>query len=122
MILTGEMIVTVGDSKEVGGRNQEFCAAIADRIRGSRRIVAAAVDTDGTDGPGGFSQKGAPTCLAGGCVDGYTVNEFEKAGFDIRQVLKKHGTSKALWNTGNGIHAIQGISVNDLVVILIQGE
>lgn len=122
LIMTGEMIVTVGDSREVGGRNQEFALSFAERISGSRRIVAASADTDGTDGPGGFVQDGAPGCFSGGIVDGCTRGELAAKGFDIHQILRSHATSRALFNTDNAIHASQGVSVNDLVVILIQAQ
>lgn len=120
LILTGEMIVTVGSSREVGGRNQEFALAFAERIGGSRRIIGASADTDGTDGPGGFEQEGAPRCFSGGVVDGYTCGELREKGIDIHAALRSHGASHALYNTGNAIHASQGISVNDLVVVLVQ--
>lgn len=51
---SGENVVTVGKESGVGGRNQEYCIAAAIRIAGSENIVVGAVDTDGTDGPGGF--------------------------------------------------------------------
>lgn len=52
---SGENLVTVGKEKGTGGRNQEYCTAAAVLIRGSKKIVFGAVDTDGTDGPGGLS-------------------------------------------------------------------
>lgn len=120
LVLTGEMIVTVGKSREVGGRNQECALALASRIAGSERILGAAADTDGTDGPGGFAQKDAPACLSGGIVDGCTVDELAGKGIDIHQALDTHATTAALYNTDNAIHAEQGISVNDLVVVLVR--
>ncbi|HIQ83745.1 MAG TPA: DUF4147 domain-containing protein [Candidatus Pullichristensenella stercorigallinarum] len=122
LVLTGEMIVTVGKSREVGGRNQECALALASRIAGSERILGAAADTDGTDGPGGFAQEGAPTCLSGGIVDGCTAGELAQKGIDIHQALNTHATTAALYNTDNAIHAEQGISVNDLVVVLVRAE
>lgn len=120
LVITGEMIVTVGSSRAVGGRNQEFALGFAERIAGSRRIIGAAADTDGTDGPGGFEQEGAPRCLSGGVVDGYTCDELREKGIDIYEALRTHGTTHALYNSGNAIHASQGVSVNDLVVVLVQ--
>lgn len=120
LVLSGEMLVTVGQSREVGGRNQEFALSFASRIEGSTRIVGAAVDTDGTDGPGGFVQKGAPNCFSGGVVDGYTCAELLDQKIDIHAALRTHATTFALYNTKNAIHAIQGISLNDLVVVLVQ--
>ena len=54
LMSSGENIVTVGKESGIGGRNQEYGTAAALKIAGSRRIVIGAVDTDGTDGPGGF--------------------------------------------------------------------
>ena len=49
---SGELVVTVGKEKGIGGRNQEFVLAAALKIAGSENIVVGSVDTDGTDGPG----------------------------------------------------------------------
>ena len=121
---SGEMIVTVGKEKGIGGRNQEFALSAALGIAGSKNIVIASVDTDGTDGPGiQFSKgpEGMPSCFAGGIVDGETVGEMEEAGVDIVAELKKHNTSLPLWKTGNGIVATPDISINDLTVALVTG-
>lgn len=120
LIFTGELVVTVGKSDGVGGRNQECALAFADSIAGSANIVYAGVDTDGTDGPGGFMKEGAPGCLAGAIVDGYTAKEFEEKEYNIKESIKEHSTTEPLWETDNGIHAEQGISLNDLIVILIK--
>ena len=93
-------------------------AAIA--IRGSQRIVVGAVDTDGTDGPGGLKLEGAPECLAGAIVDGFTLEEARQAGIDFWQALKTHGTSEPLWKLGCGVAAKSNVSALDLRIILIQ--
>jgi len=120
----GEMIVTVGKEEGIGGRNQEFTLSAALGIAGSKNIVIASADTDGTDGPGiQFTKgpEGMPPCFAGGIVDGYTVEEAEKAGVNIVEELKKHNTSPALWKLKNGILATPNISLNDLTVALVMG-
>ena len=66
LMTSGENIVTVGKEKGIGGRNQEYCTAAALKIAGSKKIVFGAVDTDGTDGPGGLKIEGVPECLAFG--------------------------------------------------------
>lgn len=119
MMTSGENVVTVGKEKGIGGRNQEYCAAAALKIAGSSKIVFGAVDTDGTDGPGGLDIPGAPECLAGAVVDGYTLAEAQKAGIDLREMLRTHGTSEGLWKIGCGVSAIHGVSALDLGVILI---
>ena len=122
LVSSGESVVTVGVEGGVGGRNQEFCLAAALKIAGSSRIVIGAVDTDGTDGPGGFSEPGAPECLCGAIVDGDTVAEARESGIDLQTALKTHATSQPLWRLGCGIAATQSISVLDLRVVVIMSE
>jgi glycerate 2-kinase len=120
----GEMLVTVGREKGIGGRNQEFALAAAQRIVGSRNIVVGSVDSDGTDGPGTqFAQgyEGIP-CLAGGVVDGETMDEAQTSGVNVAEDLKRHNTSAALWKLKSGITATPNISLNDLTVTLIMGR
>ncbi|MCL1831080.1 MAG: DUF4147 domain-containing protein [Oscillospiraceae bacterium] len=123
---TGELVVTVNGEAGIGGTNQEFCAYAATFIDGNKRIVIAAVDTDGTDGPGGnFSpdaQARGINCLTGGVVDGYTAAAAKEKGIDLFTACKTHDTSKALWDLGSGIAAVQDISVGDLHCILILDE
>lgn len=123
LFMTGELLVTVGNSKGIGGRNQEFALSAATVLNNSRRIVVAASDTDGTDGPGGnFDDDAwAQGChaLNGGIIDGYTLSEAKNRGVDIPMALKTHATSKALWDLDSGIWATQNISVQDLIVAII---
>jgi len=120
LMTSGEMVVTVGGKSGIGGRNQEYCTAAAIAISGSKRIVIGAVDTDGTDGPGGLQLPGAPECLAGAIVDGGTYAQAQKAGIDFWDALKTHGTSAPLWKLGCGVDAVSGVSALDLGLILIQ--
>lgn len=118
---SGELLVKVGETRGVGGRNQEFALAAALRIAGRARIVMASVDTDGTDGPGrqltDESQDGE--CLAGGIIDGFTVEKARRRGIDIAAALKKHATTAALRGLSDGIVVSPNISLNDLTVALI---
>jgi glycerate 2-kinase len=121
---SGELVVTVGKEKGIGGRNQEFALSAALKIAGSENIVIASVDTDGTDGPGfQFSngEKDIP-CLSGGIVDGMTVEEAKKKAVDIIGELKKHNTTPALWKLNSGVVVSPNISVIDLTVALILGR
>ncbi len=120
LMSSGENVVTVGAESGVGGRNQEYCTQAAFRIAGSKRIVIGAVDTDGTDGPGGFDYEGAPECLAGAIVDGYTVEEAKEMGIDLSAGLKTHGTSESLWRLNSGVSAVHNVSALDLRITLIQ--
>ena len=126
LFTNGEMIVTVGKEKGIGGRSQEYTLAAALRIAGNKNIVIASVDTDGTDGPGTqFTDgpEGMPLCFAGGIVDGYTVEEAEKAGVEnVLAELRKHNTSPVLWKAKSAVVARQGISLNDLTVALVMGH
>lgn len=118
---TGEILVTVGPQPCVGGRNQEYALSAATRIADSAHIVMAAVDTDGTDGPGGdfAADQGSLRCLAGGVVDGQTMAEARALGVDVWAALRQHNTSAALWVLRSGVAAAQNISVGDFAVTLI---
>jgi glycerate-2-kinase len=121
---SGEMVVTVGKEKGIGGRNQEFVLSAAQRISGSQNIVIGSVDTDGTDGPG-YQFAGSPPevpCLAGGVVDGETLEAAKSKGVDIAETLKRHDTTPALWMLNSGIVASPNISLLDLTVALIMGR
>lgn len=119
LMSSGENIVTVGTESGVGGRNQEYCLAAALKIAGSEKIVIGAVDTDGTDGPGGFKYPNAPECLSGAIVDGYTVSEAKNKNISIFEALKTHGTSEPLWKLDCGVEAVKGVSALDLRIIFI---
>jgi glycerate 2-kinase len=121
MVTGGELLVTVGRETGIGGRNQEYALSAALRIAGSRNITMAAVDTDGTDGPGGqfVADGGLIPTLAGGIVDGQTVAEAAAAGVDLFAALSRHDSTPALWQLDCGILATHNVSVGDLAVTLI---
>lgn len=119
LMSSGENLVTVGAERGIGGRNQEYCIASAISIAGSEKIVVGAVDTDGTDGPGGLKLESAPECLAGAIVDGYTLADAKKADIDLWNSLKTHDTSEPMWKLGCGVSAEYNVSALDLRVILI---
>lgn len=122
LIITGELKVTVDKSNGVGGRNQEFALSSADIISGYN-IAVFAVDTDGTDGPGGefssFATDLGCTNLAGGLVDGKTKALSLERGVDLPMVLSNHDTSAALWTLDSGVWMSHSISVQDLIIFLI---
>lgn len=126
LFMTGELTVAVNGEKGIGGRNQEFALSAAEIIENSQRIVIAAADTDGTDGPGGYfdSEAWELGCknLTGGIVDGYTAKEARDKGLCLKDALGRHDTSGALWALDSGIWATQNISIQDLIVVLIMGE
>ena len=116
---TGELLVSCGKDPGVGGRNQEYILAAATRMHLSPKTVIAAVDTDGTDGPGGFIADDAPNCLAGAIADISTMAEADALGLDISQALRTHNTSPIHWKMKNGIVTDQAISIGDFGIILI---
>ena len=120
LITGGEMLVAVNNATGVGGTNQEFALTAAHMIGGSERIVTISTDTDGTDGPGGIDYEGAPECLGGGIVDGYTSQEAADLGIDIPAHLRNHDTSIPLWRLGCGVEIDHGVSVLDIGVTLIR--
>jgi len=123
LFTTGEVVVTCGENPGVGGRNQELALAAATIIRGNKRIVTGAVDTDGTDGPGGDFHPDATAkginVLTGGIVDGYLISEAADKGVSVSDALRTHSTSTALWELDSGIAAVQNISIGDLQCTII---
>ena len=122
---SGEMVVTVGREKGMGGRNQEYCIAAASAIAKSKNVVMASVDSDGTDGPGcQFCEEALEgvTCLAGGVVDGETLREANEQGVDLVEAQKRHNTSPALYKLASGVVATPNISINDLTITLIMAR
>ena len=113
-ICGGELLVKVGESKGVGGRNQEFVLSTASRIAGSKNIVIASVDSDGADGP---------TDAAGGIVDGYTLKRTRQIGMDLLEELDKHNSYEALKRLKDNIFTgVRGTNVQDLRIVYVGGR
>jgi glycerate-2-kinase len=112
-IFGGELLVTVGNATGNGGRNQEFALATAARISGSKRIVVASADSDGTDGP---------TTYAGGIADGETYARAREAGFNVAAELANHNSSAVLTRLGDALHTgVRSTDVRDLRVVYVGG-
>ncbi len=94
LIMGGEPTVSTGGATGKGGRNQEFALAVASWIGGNRRIVVGAVDSDGTDGP---------TEVAGGIVDGDTMQRAAAAGIDVFTELDNHNSNQVLTSLGDTV-------------------
>jgi len=124
LLTSGELLVTVGKEKGIGGRDQEFVLSAVQRIAGSKNIVMGAVDSDGTDGPGTQFIDGYEDvpCLGGGIVDGETLKMAEQKGIDISDELRRHNTTVALSELKSGIVMEKSISLGDLSVTLIAGR
>jgi glycerate-2-kinase len=111
LIFGGELLVAVGKATGVGGRNQEFVLSSAPRIEGSRNIVIASADSDGNDGP---------TDVAGGIVDGYTMERAKEVGVDVFKELDNHNSYGVLEKLGDTvIMGTQGTNVRDLRVVYV---
>jgi glycerate 2-kinase len=114
LIAGGETVVTLAkDQFGRGGPNQEFALAAALELDGHSRILALAIDTDGTDGP---------TPAAGGLVDGGTAAMARAAGVDLRAALAAHDVTRTLEAVGDlVVTGATGTNVNDLKFLLVAG-
>jgi glycerate 2-kinase len=125
LITGGHLDVPVGDATGIGGRNQEF-ALVWGQILGegrlaSVRVVVAAMDSDGTDGPGTQLAGGENICMAGGIVDGETVAEAEALGINLDAELANHNSTMALIRLKSAIHTGNtGTCLGDLRVALVR--
>lgn len=85
-----------------------------------------AVDTDGTDGPGGDFNPEATACgiknLAGAMVDGYTYSDAMEKGIDVNSILAGHDSSNTLWELGSAVALEQGVSVDDFTCTLVLSD
>ncbi|RLT38873.1 MAG: DUF4147 domain-containing protein [Chloroflexi bacterium] len=117
----GELLVTVGNAKGMGGRNQEYTISAALELGKTRQVVMGSVDSDGTDGPGHQFVDGYADVpvLTGGIVDYSTTERAAEAGIDLFTELKRHNVSPALHALGDGIVATPNLSYADLSVTLI---
>lgn len=124
----GEMVVTVGAKKGMGGRNQEFVLSAAMELgeRGGESIIIGSIDTDGTDGPGSQFTDDPENMhvpvLTGGIVDYSTARRAKERGLNIFEALRDHNTSKLLHVLDDGIVATQNLSTGDLTVTLVLEE
>jgi glycerate 2-kinase len=111
ILFGGETTVAVGEATGRGGRNQELALSAAPRIAGSKSIVVASVDSDGTDGP---------TDAAGGIVDGYTVERAREAGINVIGELKNHNSHEVLAKLGDAIYTgARSTNVRGLGVVYV---
>jgi glycerate 2-kinase len=113
LIAGGESTVEIPKSHPVGsgGPSQELVLGAALKISGSKRIVIASMDTDGTDG---F------TNVAGGIVDGYTLKRARRKHIDLHRELSRHNSNFVLSSLGDTIKTgMTNTNVMDLNVIVI---
>ena len=85
------------------------------------------MDSDGTDGPGtqrleaSGQLTGEAYCMAGGCIDGYLLEEAAEAGVDVDAELANHNSSVALMKLKSAIYTSNtGMALGDLRVALVR--
>ena len=116
ILWSGETTVSLGSSRGIGGRCQEFALACAKVLDGAgdaaAGITVLAAGTDGRDGP---------TDAAGAVVDASTWSTIRKSGIDPADALLDHSAYGALEVAGALLSTgATGTNVNDLVVALLQ--
>lgn len=108
LISGGEVTVKVTNGG-VGGRNQQFALACAEKIPGENITVLSA-GTDGVDGN---------SAAAGAVVDGSTAERAQKVGFDVRKSLEKFDAYPLLRALGDTIETgPTGNNLRDLRILL----
>lgn len=114
IISGGETTVRVDGSSGEGGPNQELVLGFTLNIEENSNISAISIGTDGTDGP---------TDIAGGIVDGRTLERADKKGIGIFENLMKHNSSYVLRELMDAVYTgSTGTNLMDLRVILVQGR
>jgi glycerate 2-kinase len=104
----GEVTVKVTNGG-VGGRNQQFALACAEKIAGENITVVSA----GTDGVDGNSPA------AGAVVDGSTLERARERGLDIRAALEKFDAYPLFSAIGDAIETgPTGNNLRDLRILL----
>jgi hydroxypyruvate reductase len=108
LISGGEVTVKVTNGG-VGGRNQQFALACAEKIAGDNITVLSA----GTDGVDGNSPA------AGAVVDGSTVERARAGGLDVRAAIEKFNAYPLFSALGDAIEiGPTGNNVRDLRILL----
>jgi hydroxypyruvate reductase len=108
LISGGEVTVKVANGG-VGGRNQQFALACAEKIA-SENITVLSAGTDGVDG-------NSPA--AGAIADGSTAERARKAGMDVRSVLDRFDAYLLFRSLGDAIEiGPTGNNLRDLRILL----
>jgi glycerate 2-kinase len=111
LIFGGETTVTITGPYGKGGPSQELVLGASLKIAGSKRIVIASIDTDGTDGP---------TDIAGGIVDGCTLKRAKEENIDVFANLMRHNSSDVLMKLDDAIFTEPTeTNVMDLTTVVI---
>lgn len=114
VISGGETTVTIHDQCGMGGPNQESALGFASKWRKDAPVAFAAVDTDGTDGPG---------VIAGGIVDSHSRKRAVAQDISLMDTLVRHDASTALLALDDAlITGHTGTNVMNLRVLIVGGE
>ncbi len=129
LITGGHLDVAVGNATGIGGRNQEFALlwgqVLGTGLLASKRVVVAAMDSDGTDGPGTQHMDGSGDvlCMAGGVADGYLMEEAASLGVDVAAELLNHNSTTALMALKSAIYTGNtGTCLGDLRVAIVMAD
>jgi glycerate 2-kinase len=108
LISGGEVTVKVTNGG-IGGRNQQFALACAEKVAGENFTVLSA----GTDGVDGNSPA------AGAIVDGSTVERATEKGLSVREALDRFDAYPLLTSLGDAIEiGPTGNNLRDLRILL----
>ncbi|MGA7753500.1 MAG: DUF4147 domain-containing protein [Candidatus Sulfotelmatobacter sp.] len=108
LISGGEVTVKVANGG-IGGRNQQFALACAEKVAGENITVLSA----GTDGVDGNSPA------AGAIVDGSTVERATEKGLSVREALDRFDAYPLLTSLGDAIEiGPTGNNLRDLRILL----
>jgi glycerate-2-kinase len=111
LIASGETTTRLDGGSGQGGPSQELALAFALEIPRLAGVCAAALDTDGTDGP---------TDIAGALVDTLTVERGRALGLDGHEHLKRHDSSSFLRRLGDAlVTGNTGTNVCDLNLVYV---
>jgi glycerate 2-kinase len=108
-LLSGGEVTVKVTNPGVGGRNQQFALACAEKIAGESITVLSA----GTDGVDGISPA------AGAVVDGSTIERIRQRGMDARKVMEKFDAYPLFRALGDAIETgPTGNNLRDLRILL----
>jgi hydroxypyruvate reductase len=108
LVSGGEVTVKVSDGG-VGGRNQQFALACAEKIK-DQKITVLSAGTDGIDGN---------STAAGAIVDGSTIQRAQEKGLDIQSKLAKFDAYPLFESLGDAIvTGPTGNNVRDIRILV----
>ncbi len=111
LISGGETTVTIRGTCGRGGPNQELSLGFACKAPKGATLCCISIGTDGTDGP---------TDLAGGIVDGASLDRAAARSIHLAEYIKRHDSATALTLLEDGvITGHTGTNVLDLRVVLV---